>query len=100
VPDIDPGAQYPSGCCDHGWVHLCGGPHDLVLEEQDVPVVVDGEPTGETTRELVSVYPEGHVPERPAAAGGCLTVRCETHCSCFAPDGVHDPDCFLGGSDG
>lgn len=61
--------------CDNGWVHLCGGPHEPRDENDD--------------RELV--------PERPATEGGCLTVRCEIHCSCFAPDGVHDPDCFVEG---
>ena len=54
--------------CDHGWVHVCGGPH-APADKSD-------------TRTLV-----------PVAEGGCVTVRCDQHCSCFAPEGVHDADC-------
>lgn len=83
----DAGTQYENGCCDNGWIHLCGGPHGNELVERTDPT------TGET--EYVSVVAEGHVPMRPASEGGCQTVRCQTHCSCFGPDGVHDTDCAL-----
>lgn len=59
------------GDCDHGWVHLCGGPHD----------VPDGD-----KRKVVAV--------RSPEDGGCQTVRCANHCSCFAPDGEHDLECL------
>ena len=76
--------------CDHGWIHVCGGPHDSELVEQDVPVFDEaGKPTGKMERGLVSVL------ITPIAEGGCKTIRCDTHCSCFAPEGVHEDECAL-----
>lgn len=70
--------------CDNGWTHLCGVQHDREIQ-------VDPE-----TDELVTGFAEG---SGPVAVGGCQTVRCETHCSCFFPDGVHHEDCAKAGSD-
>ena len=76
--------------CDHGWVHVCGGPHDMVTVTQEVQVRdEDGQFTGEN--EIVEV-PQMRT---PYAEGGCQTVRCPHHCSCFRPDGVHEPECAL-----
>ncbi len=58
--------------CDYGWIHSCGGPHD-VPEGDDRTVVV------------------------PISPDGCKTYRCDTHCSCFIPDDVHVVECALGG---
>jgi hypothetical protein len=74
--------------CDNGWIHLCGGPHTGVLQE----VTLVNPQTGEQTTEMQSAP---QTPYRPAAEGGCQTVRCTVHCSCFGPDGVHDPECAL-----
>lgn len=63
--------------CDYGWFHLCGGPH-VVSEGDD--------------RQAVP-FPGPDEDE-------CRTVRCGTHCSCFFPDYVHDPECALAVNDG
>ena len=64
-----------TSCCDNGWKHLCGGPHAVDPGDD---------------REVV--------PPLPAEEGGCRTVRCDKHCSCFAPDGEHDALCAKAGS--
>jgi hypothetical protein len=80
-------AQYDNDCCDNGWRHLCGGTHDLVEREVEYTDPESGEVT-------MRVMPVLSTPIRPE---GCATVRCEIHCSCFHPDGVHDEECALHG---
>lgn len=84
-------AQYANDCCDNGWRHLCGGPHGTMLVEQ----TVTNTDTGEAETALVEVPADGNVPERPEDEGGCQTIRCTVHCSCFAPDGEHLEGCAL-----
>lgn len=90
----DPGAQYENGCCDHGWVHLCGGSHDTTLVEVDSTNPETGEPDGKM---MVEQYVPPSMPPMTPVEGGCQTVRCKKHCSCFVPDGAHVPECSQAG---
>lgn len=86
MTEPDAGAQYANDCCDNGWIHLCGGPHD---EFTTAPQTNINPATGE--EETVEVP----VMTNPPLPTGCQTVRCEVHCSCFAPNFEHQPGCAL-----